>query len=304
MLPSTEFKALCEKETVVLVHAKDPACKALCGEFDVRWGNSHIVVLDGRGELLGGMMGDSVETGGCTEEMAAGFSSAVSGKIVQFLARRESCQELERRFRHAPDAAGLSAFMERLSEGERPERIVAICDEYLAACRGDPVLREELFVRRYLAKSLVILNDRDADAAAFEWGAEEGERLLFSLPAHARAEEVRMGVLCFLDGAFDGARKLPALCGKLEGASGTMPDGAARARHAKWLQERVDRQEEAFARLQGKTAEEDLESRVRQAVFSGDADAVIRMLSDPALAEFPRRKLLLEAARRHLAKQE
>lgn len=173
---------------VALVHHDAPDGAALREEFGVRFGNSWVVVLDGKGEALAGWMGDWAG-GDCDDNSTGAFARNFVVKVRTSLEQTDSVQELERRWQSAPaDMAALDALTTRLSEMDAQDKIRQLCEAAAANGRLPRHVRDELRIRAFRARANVWEHTTDPEAQARFM--RDGETLLAEVAAHLRAAEL------------------------------------------------------------------------------------------------------------------
>lgn len=184
LLPSERIRALAEKAVLIAVKKADPACEALRKEFDAR-AASWVVVLDPRGELLDSWMADG-DGALKNKDSAERFPGMLADRVEESLRRKESLQDLERRWeKDAKAEAGFEALASRLEEMSADGRLRGLCEKVAALPDLPADRRSGALLRGFIARSREYGALGTAEAQAKF--VQEGERLIADHAAHPRA---------------------------------------------------------------------------------------------------------------------
>ena len=125
------------------IRKHDPAGPALMKEFDNgHFGYCGVVVLDGRGERLSFTSVDRCDPN-CTKDNVSRFPQLVAAKIEADLRRTESLQELERRWKKAPDdPLAFDRYLERIDESYGTAGLYAITGPVLEDAARSKAVRD------------------------------------------------------------------------------------------------------------------------------------------------------------------
>ena len=190
MLPSARLTGLAEKAVLVAVRKADPACDALRREFDAR-ATSWVIVLDPRGELLDSRMADG--TGALKDkETIDRFPDQFADRVEQGLQRKESLQDLERRWAKDPkEESGFEALAARLEDQSAYARVRDLCEKVAALPDLPADRRAGALLRGYAARprEYGVLGTPEADSKF----VQDGERLIADHASHPLASRALRG---------------------------------------------------------------------------------------------------------------
>ena len=300
MLPSERIRSLSKTVVIAGVRKSDPACEALRKEFDAR-ATGWVIVLDARGELLDSWAAD--KTGALKKkESAEGFPALFADKLDESLRRKETLQELERRWEKAPkEEAPFDALASRLEEMGSFGRLRGFCEK-VAALTGLPAERRAgALLWGYSARPREFAALVTPELVARF--VEEGEGLLVDHAANPRA--VKAAEALFLggySGKFDVPAKSAAGIARLEKASqGLKEPGPLRERIgelSRLREKEIGDLQKARAAAQGNEA-----SEAWYAMALGDAEATIRAYSQPPYDKNSTYQAWVREAREKLQRQ-
>jgi hypothetical protein len=298
LLPSKEIAALARRVTLAVVRTTDPHCAELRKEFGVPCGNSWVVVLDARGEILGSWMGDFAGTG-CREDAAATFPRNLARMIRKSLKVTESLEELERRWQK--EVGNLSEFDKyawRLEEMQRFEKLREICRVQAGNPRLKADTRKDFRIREFLARGSTWSGDLQTEKGR-ERFARDGEKLLLKLADHPKSAALPAALfgMVYAHGFDVPSRSAEAI--------DRLTKAAAKHPHRVALKERIGQLE--------KTAEDwvkEMKKYLSQAeggmqeqfiaASLGDAQAAIDLYSQPGFADVPEYRQRVREAKRKL----
>jgi len=240
------MKGLREKLPCAAIRKHDPAGPALMKEFDDgHFGYCGVIVLDGRGELLVFMSADSCDPE-CTKESIPRFPELLAAKIEAGLKRTESLQELERRWKKAPDdPLAFDRYLERIEESYGTDGLYAITGPVLEDPARSKAVRDIADVWGYEQR-----RDKADLPAAF---VAEGEALLARVAGTWAAGALVQTLFYFQAEQPDVPRQVTVSLARLEKAAAAQADPAplrkriaeiARLRDG-WVRETEERLKEA-----------------------------------------------------------
>lgn len=300
MLPSRAVRALCQEAFVAVIRSTDPACAQLATEFRVPAEVSSVVVLDGKGEMLGRWMAD--DAGACCGGRLGGqFPARLVALVRRDLRRRETVEALERRWLENPrDRAALEQLAERLAEMHALDRLAQLCDQSAGNARLSRRLRAALRIRAFVAHACYLAGNVAPRSRARI--IREGEKLLVELAAHPDAPDL-VGVL-FSAGyaqAFDVPARTAQGIARLEKAARQARQSGPLRQHIRRLgQIRGEWMEDTRAflgQLDDPVAHDYLAARL------GDARAAVRLFSRPPFRESAGYRAQLREAQAKLARE-
>ncbi len=278
LLPSERIAELAKKVELVVVRRADPACEPLRKEFDAR-AAAWVIVLDPRGELLDSGAADG--TGALkNKDSALAFPGVFADKLEAGLRRKESLQDLERRWAKEPkEEAGFEALASRLEELTSDARLRELCTK-VADLPGLPAARRSgALLRGFIARSREYGALGTAEAQANF--VQDGERLIVENAAHPRAPQA---VQALFQGGYAGRFDVPGRCAaglaRLEAQAQGLADPAP-------LRERIKElsalREKEIETLQARrvAAKGNEASEAWYAAALGDAETTIRVFSKP-----------------------
>lgn len=176
------MKKVCENVPVVALKRDDSACEELRKEFDIPWRNSHVVVLDGKGEILASYLGDTAGKG-CTKASAEKFPGMFAAKIDECLKRTASVQELERNFEKDPaDETNFKSLQSRAEEMNRFGKLIELCEKILKNNNIDNDVRNALRIKSLLFKPRDRKNFMKAEIV--DEFVSQCEKLIIELSTH------------------------------------------------------------------------------------------------------------------------
>jgi hypothetical protein len=301
LLPSKAIRALCKQVAVVALRRDDPCCAELREEFAIPFLNSWVVVLDRSGETLASWMGDGAGAG-CTDRSAARFARNLAKLIRVSLERKETVEELERRWKAWPqDLERFERLNRRLQEMNAHGRLGQLCQEAAANPALPGSQRDGFRIRAFIARAYDgrVRHSTRAARARF---VREGERLLVELAGHPEAGGLVSAL--FAAGyahAFDVPGRSARAIARLERACHEAADAAP-------LKERIGE----FARMREEwiavTTEalgkmKDTFGKRYFGALLGDAQAAIKFCSRPPYRDYPRYREWLRDARRKVERE-
>ncbi|MFC1587071.1 hypothetical protein ACFL54_02070 [Planctomycetota bacterium] len=131
LLSNQDFRNFCKKHFIAFIPRRHKEQLALSREFNINVGNSWLIVLDGKGETLCSMIGDSL--GPRTDRNdASKFPPSAIKTIEILLKRKDSLQALERKALSDPnDIDTFSKFRQRLGECDNHRKSAEFCNSVL-----------------------------------------------------------------------------------------------------------------------------------------------------------------------------
>jgi hypothetical protein len=286
---------------VVGVRKADPATAGLRKEFDAR-GTAWLIVLDARGELLEAGYAD--RTGAFKKkETAEKFADPFLDRVEKSLLRKESLQDLERRWIQDPkDEPTFAALASRLEEMAAFTRLREFC-ERAAAIPGLPAgYRADALLRAFAARPREF-NSPPGTREGKERIVQEGERLIAEHASHPRCPDAVKALFTLgYSGRFDVPARSAAGMARLEAVAKALKDpNPLRDRIAELSQLR----DEEIARLQAarEAAKGNEAAEGGAAAALGDAEATIRIFSGPAYERSAFHQVLVDEAREKLKRQ-
>jgi hypothetical protein len=286
---------------LIAVRRDDPVCAKLRSEFGVRFGNSWVVVLDPKGETLASWIGDAAGAG-CKKRSAEAFPQKFAEAIERCLTRRESLQELERRWRREPgNLTVFETLANRFQEMQAPDRLRQLCLEGAADASLREEQRQEFTLRAYIAKT----RDFDATLRTREGRnaiIKEGEKLLLKYASHPRATDLP-GALFW--GGYVRSFDVPevsqrALC-RLEKLAKRRSDPAPLQDRIHQLaairQEWIEKEQEYLQKATGAAIKRIIGAQL------GDVRAAVELCSESPYKDFPEYQEWLQDAKRKLRRE-
>lgn len=298
MLPSARLTGLAEKAVLVAVRKADPACDALRREFDAR-ATSWVIVLDPRGELLDSRMADG--TGALkNKETIDRFPDQFADRVEQGLQRKESLQDLERRWAKDPkEESGFEALAARLEDQSAYARVRDLCEKVAALPDLPADRRAGALLRGYAARprEYGVLGTPEADSKF----VQDGERLIADHASHPLASRALEALFAGYSGKFDVPARSAAGIARLEAVARELKDpGPLRGRIEELSRLRgkeIETLETSRAAAKGNEA-----SQAWYACALGDAETTIRVYSMPPYDKSAYYRRWVQEAREKLRK--
>lgn len=292
---------------MVAFRRKDPEPVQLLEDLGVSAQWIQVVILDGRGELLDGILVyDFVDSDqGCTKDAARKFASRGVALIKKGLKKTKSMEDLERHWLARPNVKRrFTSLAEGLEAAGAWPRLSRICDRFKSSPRLSETMRVELRFRGFLARRSDMRKLRDA--AGRRW-CRSGLKLLAEFPRHPKARDVAHWLYNReSQGTFDQPRKTGQLIARLERRVKRSTDARALERHIAQLRKMRIEQIQSLTKSLADCDSGDSEGVVWQrgifAAFLGDARQTIECLDRPEFNTRPYVKEWLVEARAKLGR--
>ena len=302
LLPTKEVQTLCKQTVMAVIKRDAPECVQLRQEFSVRYLNSWIILLDGKGELLASCFGD-IAGAGCNRRSVDAFPRSLVKFIRKMLKRTESVEELERQWKSQPqDTRLFEAFSRRLEEMFAYSKLRKHCQDAIENPALSKLQRDEFRIRAFAAWASDYSGGQFTRKVRAQF-VREGERLLVELAGHPKGGELVYAL--FSRGyahSFDVPGKSARAIARLEKASQPSEQTTP-------LKERI--QELAKVREQWiaettKALKEisDQDARDHIAASLGDSQAAIRHCSRPPYSELPEFREWVSDAERKIHREQ
>jgi hypothetical protein len=258
-------------------------------------------VLDGKGETLASRTGDGAGRG-CKKSSADKFPLHLVRFVRQSLARSETLEELERRWKDRRDNTELfEALARRLVEMHAHGRLRQLCLEAAANPKLSRSQRDGFRIRAFVAR-VSDHTERLSTQTARARFVREGERLLIELAAHPKAGDL---VSALFARGYAHRFDVPAHSGR---AIARLEKACRTATDATPLKERIRelaamREEWIVVTKHALDKMDDASAKGYFAAMLGDAQAAITHFSQPPYCDIPEYRDWLQEAKRKAERQ-